>query len=332
MRVQDGVLRFLEQNRGDYVSGEEIAAALGVSRNAVWKAMKRLESDGHRIEAVTKRGYMLRQDSDVITAAGVERFLTTDTPVSVTVMPEVTSTNTVVKGLAEQGAPEGTVLIAERQTAGKGRLGRSFHSPIGTGLYMSFLLRPKCTAEHSLFITTAAAVAVCEAIEDVTGLSPQIKWVNDIYLNERKICGILTEASLDFESGGLTYAVLGIGINVVQPVEGFPPEVAAVAGALFEEACPAETRSRLAAAVIDRFFELYKTVETGGFIEGYKRRSFLTGREIRFSLGNETLCGVVTGITDEAHLLVRLDNGEERAFSAGEVQIHKGFQKELNKE
>lgn len=325
MRIQDAVLDYLNRNRGSYVSGEEIAASLGVTRNAVWKAIRKLEADGHRIDAVPKRGYALSADSDVLSAGSVSRYLTTDFPVRLDVRRAVTSTNTLLKAEAEQGAQEGLVLIAEAQTAGKGRLGRQFQSPAGTGVYFSFLLRPTCTAERSLFITTAAAVAVCRAIEDVTALHPQIKWVNDVYLNGRKVCGILTEAAIDFESGGLHWAVLGIGINIAEPAGGFPEEIRNTAGALFSGPCPVEMRSRLVAAVIDRFFELYGDLETGGFIDEYRRRSFLTGREIHFSLGNAVYHGVVTGISDEAHLLVRLDSGEERAFSAGEVQIHKGF-------
>ena len=197
----------------------------------MWKAIQKLEEAGHKIRAVPKRGYTLAPESDVLTVQSVSRFLDTDMPVYLQVQTEVTSTNTLLKAQAEQGAPEGTVLIAESQTAGKGRLGRHFTSPPGTGIYFSLLLRPHCTAEKSLFITTTAAVAVCEAIEQVTGLNPQIKWVNDIYLNEKKVCGILTEASVDFENGGLNWAVLGIGINIAVPKEGFPEEIRSIAGA-----------------------------------------------------------------------------------------------------
>ena len=325
MRIQDAVLDALEKNRGEYLSGEQLASSLGVSRNAVWKAIQKLEEAGHKIRAVPKRGYTLAPESDVLTVQSVSRFLDTDMPVYLQVQTEVTSTNTLLKAQAEQGAPEGTVLIAESQTAGKGRLGRHFTSPPGTGIYFSLLLRPHCTAEKSLFITTTAAVAVCEAIEQVTGLNPQIKWVNDVYLNEKKVCGILTEASVDFENGGLNWAVLGIGINIAVPEEGFPEEIRSIAGAIFDGPCPVEMRSRISAAVINRFFALYKNLGSNAFIESYRSHSFLTGRAITFSLGEETYRGVVTGISDEAHLLVRLDSGEERAFSAGEVQIHKGF-------
>ena len=264
----------------------------------------------------------------IFTAKDVSRFLKTDFPVRVDVQREVTSTNTILKGLAEQGMPEGFVLIAQAQTAGKGRLGRSFHSPVGTGLYFSLLLRPSCSAERALFITTAAAVAVCKAIEEITDKKPLIKWVNDLYLNEKKICGILTEASVNFETKGLNWAVLGIGVNLAEPEGGFPEEIRNIAGSLFEDVCPAETSAKLAAGILDHFFALYKDIESGSFIEEYRKRSFLTGREIVFSMGNETYSGTVTGISDEAHLLVRLTSGEERAFSAGEVQIHKGFQKQ----
>ena len=267
-------------------------------------------------------------DHLIFTAQDVEKYLDTDFPVQVDVQREVTSTNTILKSLAEQGMPEGFVLIAQAQTAGRGRLGRSFHSPIGTGLYFSVLLRPDCSAERSLFITTAAAVAVCKAIEKLTDKKPLIKWVNDLYFNEKKICGILTEASVNYETKGLNWAVLGIGINLAEPEGGFPEDIRTIAGSLFCEKCPADMAARLAAEVLNQFFRLYKDMETGAFIDEYRSRSFLTGREIVFSRGNETFSGIVTGISEEAHLLVRLSSGEEQAFSAGEVQIHKGFQKQ----
>ena len=263
----------------------------------------------------------------IFNAALVKEYLKTDFPVQLDVQREVTSTNTILKELAEQDMPEGFVLIAQSQTAGRGRLGRSFHSPVGTGLYFSVLLRPTCSAERSLFITTSAAVAVCRAIENLTDKKPLIKWVNDIYLDEKKICGILTEASIDFETKGLKWAVLGIGINLAEPDGGFPEDIRNIAGSLFTEKCDAQTCAQLAAGILDEFFALYKEIDSGAFVEDYRKRSFLTGREIVFSMGNETYTGVVTGVSDEAHLLVRLESGEERAFSAGEVQIHKGFQK-----
>lgn len=237
----------------------------------------------------------------------------------------VGSTNTVVKELAEQGAPEGTVLIADRQTAGKGRLGRSFHSPSGTGLYMSVLLRPGFSAEDALSITTAAAVAVAAAVEKATGETAKIKWVNDVYLRGRKVCGILTEAAANLSSGGLRYAVLGIGVNVLEPEGGFPKEISNVAGALFAKAPKTDVRAALAAEILNSFWEFYEALPLRSFLSEYKRRSLLTGMEITFTRGNEQSRGTVLGIDDEARLLVELDNGGKEAFSAGEVQIDKEF-------
>lgn len=323
MSVQDAVLDILERNPGTFFSGEMLAKELDVSRNAVWKAVRKLSEAGYAIEGISGRGYALQEGSDVLTPASVVRRLETDFPVRIEVRREVTSTNTVLKQEAERGAPEGSVLIAESQTAGKGRLGRQFHSPLDTGLYLSILLRPSFSAEQSLFITTAAAVAVAEAVEDITGHKTQIKWVNDIYLEGRKVCGILTEANVDFESGRLNWAVLGIGINIAKPPEGFPEEIKDIATALFPDGCSVAVRSSLAAAVISRFFTHYERLTEKEFMSEYKRRSFLTGKEVTFTLGNETIHGVVTGISDDAHLLVKTENGEERAFSAGEVTLHK---------
>ncbi len=323
MRVQDAVLQKLEEKQGEFLSGESLAASLGVSRNAIWKGVKGLRALGYDIEAVTGRGYALGREADVLTAESVARRLMTPFPVRVEVRREVSSTNDVLKAEAERGAPEGTVLIAEEQTAGKGRLGRRFLSPPGTGLYLSILLRPQFSAEQSLFITTAAAVAVAQAIEEVADVEAKIKWVNDVYIGGKKVCGILTEASVDFESGGLHWAVLGIGINIAGPEGGFPAELRETAGALFPGKCPASVRSRLAAAVIRRFFEWYERLEDAPFLEEYRRRSFLDGKWVAFTLGSEQFSGVVQGIDEKARLVVRLDTGETQAFSAGEVSMHR---------
>lgn len=323
MRVQDAVLQKLEEKQGEFLSGEALAMSLGVSRNAVWKGVKGLRADGYDIEAVPGQGYALGADADVLTAESVARRLDVPFPVRVEVRREVTSTNDVLKAEAERGAPEGTVLIAETQTGGKGRLGRRFESPVGTGLYLSILLRPRLSAEGSLFITTAAAVAVAEAVEEVADVEAQIKWVNDVYVGGKKVCGILTEASVDFESGGLHWAVLGIGINITEPEGGFPPALREIAAAVFPGKRPAPVRSRLAAAVIRRFFAYYADLGSASFLAEYRRRSFLDGRRVSFALGNERFSGVAAGIDEKARLVVRLDSGETRAFSAGEVSLHR---------
>ncbi len=329
MEVSSMVLELLREHGGP-VSGEEMAKKLDVSRNAVWKAVKKLKEVGYEIQARTNLGYELVSESDVLCAENICRHLIGAAKcVSINVQETVTSTNTVLKQAAEHGGKEGRVLIAEQQTAGKGRLGRTFSSPRGTGLYMSILLRPKFSAEESLFITTAAAVAVTKAIEKVSGRRAMIKWVNDVYLDGYKICGILTEASIDFETKGLDYAVLGIGVNIREPEGGFPGGLREIAGAIYREKPPQGFRAGLAAEILNCFFDYYENLEDHSFLQEYRSRSLLTGKAIKFVRGNELWTGTVLDIDEKARLIVRLENGEKAAFSAGEVMIDKEFLKNL---
>ncbi|MBP3853988.1 MAG: biotin--[acetyl-CoA-carboxylase] ligase [Ruminiclostridium sp.] len=225
------------------------------------------------------------------------------------------STNDDIKALAESGAPEGTVMIAGEQTAGKGRLGRSFYSPKDTGLYMSVLLRPRLPASDALAITTAAAAAVALAADALCGTSAGIKWVNDIYVGGRKVCGILTESSLA-PDGSMKYAVLGIGVNVADG--GFPDDIADKAGALGADTA---LRPALAASILENFFAYYDKLPERGFMDEYRRRSVLTDRVIEYERGGERLTGTVLGIDDEARLAVRGADGIIRYLSSGEVNI-----------
>lgn len=325
MMLQDQVLSLLQEYGGDSISGEEIAKQLGVTRNAVWKAVHKLKEEGYEITAGTNRGYVLSSSGDALTSASILQHIPDEyRDLNILVEGRVTSTNTVLKQMAEQGSREGTVLISQEQTAGKGRLGRSFYSPFGCGLYMSIILRPRFSAENSLLITTAAAVAVAKGITDVTGVETKIKWVNDVYIGRKKVCGILTEASVDFENGGLTYAVLGIGINV-QEAEGGFMELADVATAIYQADPPKGTRARLAAAVLTHFMNYYRELEQKTFMKEYQGLSLLTGLDIVYSIGDRQEKGTVLGIEDDARLTVRLDTGEIRRYLAGEVSIQRGF-------
>jgi len=250
----------------------------------------------------------------------------------ISVEEEVTSTNTVLKQVAVQGAPEGTVLLASRQTAGKGRLGRSFYSPEETGIYMSLLLRPKLKAKDSLLITTAAAVAVAEAIEKVTGVETGIKWVNDIYCRGRKVVGILTEGGLKAGTDQLAYAVLGIGINLWEPTGGFPEEISEIAGSVLTESFQPDTiekeklRCRLAAEVLNQFMRIYPQLTEKKFMNAYRKRSFLIGQEvslIRADHGADMDLPMVRVINvgDDAQLIVELPDGTRQEVSSGEVSV-----------
>ncbi len=325
MAVKQQVLAVLERQKGQYVSGEALANGAAVSRAAVWKAIEALRADGYTIDSVKNRGYCLSDDNDILSEASIGQYLG-DVDCRLEVRRTVTSTNTLLKALAEQGEPAGKVLVAEQQTEGRGRLHRRFYSPPGSGLYLSLLLRPSLTAEAASLMTTAAAVAVAEAIAEVTGVETRIKWVNDVYANGRKVCGILTEASMDMESGGLSYAVVGIGVNVTDPPDGFPPELAEIAGSLYGTArCSSDVRSRLAAAIIRRFLAFYAQLEQKPFLEAYRRRSLLDGKTVTYTADGETHTAVVRGIDDDLRLLVTTENGDERALSSGEVSIGHRF-------
>ena len=184
MELKEKILRKLESSRGEYVSGEQLAEGFGVSRNAVWKCIKQLEKEGFAISSVKNRGYALLEESDALSASGIEKFLHGERPVKV--LKKTGSTNDEAKALAALGARDGTIVVAESQSEGRGRYRRPFYSPEGAGLYMSILLRPKIPASETLFITTCAAVAVCEAIEEVSGKYAEIKWVNDVFLAAKR--------------------------------------------------------------------------------------------------------------------------------------------------
>lgn len=321
MTLREGILAVLEEHRGEFISGETLAATLSVSRSAVWKAIRRLQEDGHEITAVPNRGYCLAPSSQVLSPQSIRPHLH-DGSLSLLVYPEVSSTNTLAKQMVEAGAPEGTVILAETQTAGRGRRDHSFHSPPEGGIYMSLILRPAFSARDSLCITTCAAVAVARAIEEVSGVEARIKWVNDVFCHGKKVCGISTEASIDLESGGLRYAVLGIGINVFPGDEPFSPALSAVATTVFP-ARPqgADVRSRLVAGVLNYFWAEYPRLTEKHFFEAYRTRSFLLGQPINILRGRETIPALALDLDRDFGLRVRLDDGTEETLSSGEVSI-----------
>ena len=259
--------------------------------------------------------------NDVLNEEGVRRYLHAD-GLRLQVVPVISSTNTVLKRMAEEGAEEGLCLIAEEQTAGKGRMGRSFYSPAGSGLYMSVLLRPMLKAADAVNITACAAVAVAEAIESLGPVQAQIKWVNDVYVDGKKVCGILTEASLDSGTAAVNYLVVGIGINIRPPEGGFPADLQKIAGSVFGEEEIPGLRCRLAAAVLDRLLGYYEHLQEKPWLEEYRKRSLVTGKEIRVLMpGKEPENGTAIGIGDDFSLLVQMEDGTLRRLNSGEVSI-----------
>ena len=324
MNVKQKLITLFENNRGAFLSGEELAEKLDCSRAAVWKAVTSLRGEGYAIDAVTGRGYRLAPATDVLSAAGIEKYLPAkarDITLDVRRRAEG-STNDILREAAGRGAPAWTVLVCGEQTGGKGRLGRSFFSPSDSGLYISILLRPDMPAADSVRITTAAAAAVAKAIEDCTESSPRIKWVNDIYVNGKKVCGILTEAAFSLENGGLDYAVAGIGINVYEPEGGFPPELAGKAGAVCSERRE-DLRNRLAAGVIARFRECCDDLFSESMLEYYRSRLMWQGEGIRVISGSSEYPCTLLGVSSSYALRVRLEDGTEREVSSGEITVRR---------
>lgn len=323
MKTKEKLLRLFENDRGRFLSGEELAERLGCSRAAIWKAVTALRNEGYGITAVTNKGYCLDPASDMLSQAGVEKYLGAyKDRIKLDVRKSVGSTNDVLRELAAGGAPEGTVAIAGTQTGGKGRLGRSFFSPKDSGLYLSILLRPDMSALDAVRITTAAAVAVADTAETLSGKRTRIKWVNDVRIDGKKICGILTEASFSLENGGLEYAVVGIGVNACEPEGGFPEEIKDIAGAVFSEHRE-DLRCRLAGGIITRFMELYEDLGSEDMLSSYRSRLEWKNDRIRVIRGSEEFECTLIDVDDAYALRVRLDDGSEKLISSGEITIRR---------
>lgn len=322
MTTKEKLLALLEDSKGTFFSGEEIARTLQVSRAAVWKAVNALREDGYTIDAATNKGYRLSPDSDILSPQGIRRFLKPEyRDLDLTVLPTAPSTNALVREKANQGRPEGCVIIACEQTDGRGRYGRQFFSPVDSGVYLSLLLRPTAySPQQATCLTAAAAAAMCQAIEAVTGQQPGIKWVNDIFLHGKKVCGILTEAAVGLETGTLNYMVLGAGVNLYPPVKGFPEEIRPIAGSVLERSCP-EAKNRLVGEFLNRFWDFYTHPECRTYLEDYRARSLAIGRNVTVLSNGQAVSAYAYGIDDDFRLLVRYDSGKTEALSYGEIRI-----------
>lgn len=319
MSTKSDVLFLLKKQQNKFVSGQQIADVLKLSRTSIWKAIKALEEDGYLISAVRNLGYRLRESADIMTKDDVLSFLDKEKrPPDIRVLKTVDSTNDYAKKLALCGEPNGSLVLAEEQTSGRGRNGKSFYSPEKTGLYMSVLLRPDRNDSGVHLLTLAAAVAVCETIEKLYALRPRIKWVNDIYLNGKKICGILSEAGIDLESGGIEYVVIGIGINCTTTDAAFPEELRGKAGSI---GIIGISRCELAAGIYERITEMFGRLGEKSLIERYRELSIVQGKEIDFLYEGIETRAVVNGINDDGSLSVRLKGGTNIFLLGGEISL-----------
>lgn len=317
MSTKSELLKMLEQNKGTFLRGEELGEKMQVSRTAIWKAVKSLREEGYHIRAVKNRGYVLEEENDILSEQAVRLWLK-DQDAEVEIWKEIPSTNQRLKQAAmERRLPAGSMVAAESQNAGRGRRGRSFYSPKESGIYLSVLLYPKKTAGESLEITAAAAVAVCRAVEKVCGVSLGIKWVNDLYRGGKKVCGILTEAVTDFETGDIEFAVVGIGLNLWNPPQGFPGQLKDSAGAVFEKKVPAD-RNRLVGEIVN---ELLLECDKPGVPAEYRTRNIVPGRTIQVAYGNKERQVKALEILRDGRLLVENEKGQEEILPCGDVSV-----------
>jgi len=336
MSVKEQVLLLLEENKGDPISGEDIASKLGCTRASVWKAVKSLQNEGYMVEAVNNKGYTLKTSPDVLSLAYIkDKVSQAGINIDIDVRKTVDSTNNVLKLLAAEESQykkrTPVVCISEEQTAGKGRRGRSFFSPKDTGIYISFLLYPDIPISEASMYTTIAATAEAKAIETVSSLPVDIKWVNDIWMRGKKVSGILTEASTSMEDGSLEYVIVGIGINLYEPNGGFPEEIKDIAGSVFTDNNQIENlRNNIASELIIQFMTYYeKGIENSDFLSDYEKRCFVIDRDVELTSPDHNSLNSdgtnptvhVLGINNKCHLHVRFDDGHEEYLSGGEISV-----------
>jgi len=304
--------------RDSYVSGAELGKRLGVTRAAVSKAVAALKREGYGIDSVPNRGHRLAAEPDLLTRAGILVALGPHPWAgTVEVLETVDSTNSYLKTQAAAGAPHGTVVVANCQTGGRGRLGRSFDSSAGAGVYLSILLRPACPPNALMALTAQAAVAVRRAIRAVTGAEAGIKWVNDLVLNGRKLCGILTELSIEAESGLIAYAVVGAGLNCNRQIEDYHPALRDTVGTLLSETGKRVDRNALAAAMIR---ELSAMPELDWQAE-YRSACVNLGKDVQIlAPGQPPRTGKALDVGPDAELMVQTETGVE-AVQSGEVSV-----------
>lgn len=319
MTTKEKVLTYLIEHKGKAISGQELADKLAISRTSIWKAIKTLQTEGYQIEATTNKGYLLANEPDVLSKTSLYSGLT-EKPAVLEVHRQVGSTNDVAKKLVTDRFFGKGVILAEEQTNGRGRLGRQFYSPTQTGLYMS-LIYPNKQQANAASVTTVAAVAVCKAIEKLTDKKPVIKWVNDIFLDGRKICGILTEGVINFETGTIDSIIVGIGVNIKEAAT-IPEDFQSIIGSVYShEETSKLTRNQFAAEIINQLDDMYQKLDHNNYLEDYRERCFVLGQPVTFTEGQTTHKGIAKSIDDEGGLVVELENKEWKTLRFGEISI-----------
>lgn len=319
---REKILSLFNQAQDGFVSGERLSEELGVSRTAVWKHISSLRQAGYQINAVPSRGYRLIQTPDVLMPESIQAGLDCMTVGSkVVCLGETDSTNLQACRLGDEGAPDGLVVIADHQSAGKGRMGRRWESPAEVNLYVSVLLRPSILPFEAPKLTFLSAVAVCRAIAECCGLEANVKWPNDILLNGKKVAGLLNEMSS--ETDRVHYVVLGVGVNLNMRNEQFPGELRYPATSLLMESGETVSRLEFTRALlreIDALYQIFLAQGSTPILNQWAALCDLTGKEIRVDCNNLEIIGVMVGLGDDGALLVRTASGKVESVYAGDVQ------------
>ena len=310
--TKQALLAALSAAQGECISGQQLARQLGVSRAAVHKAAAALAAQGYALEAAPRRGYRLAGGDPFCAEAGGEY----DAPIFL--YDTLESSNRTAKLLALDGAPHGTLVLTAHQSAGRGRLGRRFESPAGKGVYCSVLLRPEVPAASAQTATISAAVAVCRAVKALCGIELSIKWVNDLYYQGRKVCGILTEAGTDLESGRLEWLVVGIGLNLTSTAADWPEELRPIAGSLYPGGPAPVSRAALAGEIARQLLALCPDFDC---LDEYRARCFVPGHWVTVCAGGESYAARAVAIDDAGRLIVEREAGRTETLCHGEVSI-----------
>ena len=328
MTTKEAVLLYLQEHAGEPISGEKMALALNKSRTSIWKAIQSLKKEGYAIDSSTNKGYTLSENNDVLSEQQINQELTQQHhPINwvIQTMESTTSTNDLAKLYANQNSTTPAIFISEEQTAGRGRLGRKFVSPAKTGLYISLCLFPTIALEDLSLITCATAVACVETLEELTGKSLNIKWVNDLFYQDKKVGGILTEVISDFESQQVQSLIVGMGINLVEAPEAFPEELHSIVGSIFsskkEYEAQSFNRNHFIATFLKKWAFYYENLSKRDFIDSYRKHSNVIGKAVKVIEGNHVYHAFAKDIDENGRLIVEKEDKSLHALSYGEVSI-----------
>ncbi len=321
MSLKNKVLEYLENDSEMYVSGQQLADELKVSRTAIWKAISELRKEGALIKAVTNKGYYLVRESQKLSLESLKKELN---EFNVYYFDEIDSTNSFCKKVEPSDMKKNTIVVASHQSNGRGRRGRAFISPEG-GIYFSLLINSHNNNDDNLLITSIASVAIVRAIKKVCDIDCQIKWVNDIYINDKKVCGILTEGVIDMEVGRIKSMVVGIGINFSTPIEQFPEDIRDIVTSIYknEQAIPNNVnRTLLVKEIVTEIYSIWENLPNKDFLNEYREKSNVIGKNvIIYNKDNSSQTGFAKDINDKAHLIVELDDNTEIELGTGEVTL-----------